>query len=55
MFPTSGRIVPEFGREDVREIVFGNYRIMYQMVADEVEVIAFVHGARELSSEMLER
>ncbi len=30
LFPTSGRIVPEFGRSDLREVILGNYRIVYQ-------------------------
>lgn len=52
-FPALGRIVPEFEREDVREIILGNYR-MYELVADEVQVTAFVHGAREIGIEIVE-
>jgi toxin ParE1/3/4 len=55
MFSSSGRIVPEFERADVREVIFGNYRIMYQVLPDVVEVVAFVHGSRALDSEILER
>jgi len=55
MFPSSGRVVPEHGREDIREIIFGNYRIIYHVLPDEVEVIAFVHGARDIGREILER
>ncbi|MEH2412091.1 type II toxin-antitoxin system RelE/ParE family toxin [Nostoc sp.] len=28
-FPCSGRVVPEIAQEDIREIIFGNYRIVY--------------------------
>ena len=28
IFPRSGRIVPEIGQEDIREILFGSYRIV---------------------------
>lgn len=45
-FPLSGRIVPEIGREDIREIILGNYRIIYRVLPDEVEVLAVHHGAR---------
>lgn len=55
MFPSSGRLVPEFEREDVREIILGNYRIMYHVSGDEVAVTAFVHGARQVGGEILER
>src|SRR5438067_13397540 len=29
-FPNLGRVVPEIGREDYRELVYGNYRIVYR-------------------------
>ena len=55
MFPSSGRIVPEFEHEDVREIIFGNYRVIYHLLPDEVAVTAFVHGARQAGGEISER
>ena len=30
-FPDSGRIVPEFGERDLRELIVGNYRIVYEV------------------------
>jgi plasmid stabilization system protein ParE len=30
-FPNSGRKVPEYDREDYRELIEGNYRIMYRV------------------------
>jgi plasmid stabilization system protein ParE len=44
-------MVPEFGHEDVREIFVGRYRLIYH-VADSryVDVLAFIHGARDLLS-----
>ncbi|GFP22001.1 hypothetical protein HKBW3S06_01227 [Candidatus Hakubella thermalkaliphila] len=47
-FPFSGRVVPEIGREDVREIIFGNYRIIYRVLGDEVEILTIHHGGRLL-------
>lgn len=38
-FPRSGRIVPEFGREDLREIIEGNYRIVVRVRKASVEVL----------------
>ena len=47
-FPRSGRIVPEYGIETLREKVFQNYRIVYRIRREAVEVVAIVHGARQL-------
>jgi len=46
--PKMGRMVPEFGREDLREVVFRSYRVVYQMHADSVTILRVVHGARDL-------
>ena len=46
MFPGSGRIVPEIGREDLREILLGAYRIVYRLEGERVTVMTVVHGAR---------
>lgn len=47
-FPRSGRVVPEYGIETLREKIFQSYRIVYRIRADAVEVGAIVHGARHL-------
>lgn len=44
--PLSGRVVPEIGHESVREIVQGNYRIVYRLRPDTIEVVTVFHGAR---------
>jgi addiction module RelE/StbE family toxin len=47
-FPRLGRAVPEKGNEDIREIIFRPYRIVYQVVEAQ-KVIAIVrlwHAAR---------
>ena len=48
-FPRSGREIPELGRDDIREIIVGNYRVIHHLLPGEVEVIAVVHGARRPS------
>jgi len=47
-FPERGRMVPEFRRPELREIIFRSYRIIYRMKdADKsVEIVRFWHGAR---------
>jgi len=46
LFPKSGRVVPEINREDIREIILGNYRIIYRIITDEVEILTVHHGAK---------
>ena len=47
-FPDSGRVVPEFPTSGLREIVFGDYRIVYRHPPDtaSVEILTVRHGAR---------
>jgi len=45
-FPRSGRLIPEIGDPDSREILLGPYRIMHHIEGDAVIVVAIVHGAR---------
>ncbi len=47
-FPNAGRIVPEYQRSDLRERIFQNYRIVYRIKPDSIEIAAIVHGARLL-------
>ncbi len=49
-FPSSGRIVPEFGMEDLREIIIGSYRLIYRLHDGEVQILTVHHGARLLDS-----
>jgi plasmid stabilization system protein ParE len=47
-FPEIGRIVPEFKRSDLREIIHRSYRIIYRVRLDQpiVEIVRFWHAAR---------
>ena len=48
-FPKAGRIVPEYQQDNLREKIFQNYRIVYRIVSDAIEIVAVVHGARLLT------
>lgn len=48
-FPKMGRNVPEAEEEDIRELLFYNYRVMYRVETKRVLILAIVHGARNLS------
>ena len=45
-----GRVVPEIGKQNVREIFVYSYRIMYEVEPSEVRILAVVHGARDFAS-----
>ncbi len=47
-YPRSGRIVPELDVEHIREIILGNYRLIYRIREDQVQVVTVHHGARLL-------
>lgn len=50
-FPLSGRLVPEVEREDIREIIFQSYRIIYWIANDnQIDIIAVLHAARDLTN-----
>jgi toxin ParE1/3/4 len=44
--PERGRLVPELKDPDVREIVHGSYRIIYEQLQGRIYVLRFWHGAR---------
>lgn len=52
--PGTGRVVPEYGREDVREVLLGNYRIIYAVRADALYVITVLEGHRQLRTDEID-
>lgn len=48
-FPFSGRIVPEYEDEQIREVIEGSYRIIYYLESEQVSVIAVRHGSRPIT------
>lgn len=50
----TGRVVPEFEDENLRELIEGNYRIIYYLISEEkVSIVRVYHGARLLKLESL--
>jgi addiction module RelE/StbE family toxin len=47
-FPKFGRKVPEYSNPNLREILYKNYRIIYLIKEDHLEIISVVHGTRKL-------
>ena len=49
-FPRLGRVVPEADEEMIRELLFQNYRIIYRINNDLIEILTVIHGRRDLGS-----
>jgi plasmid stabilization system protein ParE len=53
LFPRSGRMVPEFERDDLRELIVRPYRMIYGISGDQIEILHVVHGARLLGDSLV--
>ena len=42
--PLAGRMVPELSRDDIRELIEGNYRIVYQVFTDRLVILTVFEG-----------
>ncbi len=47
-FPFSGRKVPEYEMDQIREVIEGPYRIIYHIKPDQIEVLAVIHGSQDI-------
>jgi len=50
--PLLGRKVPEFNRDDIREVFLANYPIVYLVSDHEIAVLTIYEGHRQLKQEM---
>lgn len=53
--PRLGKVVPEIGEPDVREISMYSWRIMYEVIGDTLYVHGVIHKRRDFKSEDLQR
>ena len=51
--PRLGRIVPEIAEDDYRELIEGNYRIIYLIGVSKISVLTVRHGKQIFSVEDL--
>jgi addiction module RelE/StbE family toxin len=52
--PFLGRIVPETNNESIRELILGNYRIIYKIISKErIDILTVHHSAKLLKIELL--
>ena len=48
-FPKAGRVVPEINNKDIRELIVGFYRVIYNIVSkDKIEVLTVHHSYKLL-------
>jgi toxin ParE1/3/4 len=52
-FPMTGRIVPEFETPTIRELIIGNYRVVYRIRSKNVTIVRVHHSAQILSGKSL--
>ena len=50
-FPHRGRIVPEMGNPNMRELFVHRYRLIYKVIDSTVIIITIIHGARDYTSQ----
>ena len=50
--PQPGRVVPEVGDESVRELFVKSYRLIYEIRREHVVILALIHGARRLPTDL---
>jgi len=49
--PKSGRVVPESNRDEIRELIYGNYRLIYRVDKNILSVLTVRHGKQILPLE----
>ena len=54
-FPESGRIVPEINNHAIREIIYGNYRIIYQISGKEIEILTVRNFKRKIALDEIQK
>lgn len=47
-FPQSGRAVPEIQRLSIRELIHGDYRVIYRIERTRIAVLTVRHGKQKL-------
>ena len=49
----AGRRVPEFDRDDLREMIKRGYRIVYLVSDEQIEILTVSEGHRQLPQDLL--
>jgi addiction module RelE/StbE family toxin len=46
--PEIGRVVPEINNKKFRELIYGNYRIVYRIETKQISILTIRHGKQIL-------
>jgi plasmid stabilization system protein ParE len=46
-FPESGRVVPERGQPEIRELIVRPFRVVYRLRGDAVEIVTVFRASRQ--------
>jgi len=47
-FPKMGRKVPELDDPNIRELILSNYRLIYRILGEKIQIVRLLHGSRIL-------
>lgn len=51
LYPKTGSVVPMFQNDNIRQLIKGNYRIIYLIIDDEtIDILTVHHGSRLISN-----
>ncbi|KXK32979.1 MAG: hypothetical protein UZ01_00401 [Candidatus Brocadia sinica] len=48
-FPKIGRVVPEIGEANIREVIVYSYRLIYEISSDKIEILTLIHCKQDFS------
>ena len=51
--PRKGRMVPEVGRTEIREVLYGKYRVVYRLEEKRLFILTVRHQRRQFSESIL--
>ncbi|HDY70540.1 MAG TPA: type II toxin-antitoxin system RelE/ParE family toxin, partial [Nitrospirae bacterium] len=49
-FPNCGRVVPEIGDSNIRELIIYSYRLVYEINPTVIEVLGIIHEKQDFPS-----
>lgn len=52
-FPKSGAIVAELESGEFREVLYGHFRIIYEISGGEIKILVFQHERQPVEAEMM--
>lgn len=53
LFPYMGRKVPEYNLNEIRELIYKSYRIIYSIESEKILIRGIWHSARKLPQQLI--